>query len=88
MGTGVTLSTEPPENFKEQRAPKEGFENRIVTVFSHNLQCKHCKFVMLLASKFYGQALGLISSGQLSAFQRLHTHPINVVVYHEPHWQN
>ena len=50
--------------------------------------CSHCKLVMLLEGKFYGQALGLISSGQLSVFQRLHTHPINVVVYHEPHWQN
>ena len=40
-------------------------------------------------SKFYGQAKGLISSGQLSAFRytRLHIHPINLVVYEESHWQ-
>ena len=38
-------------------------------------------------SKFYGQAKGLISSGQLSTLLHLHIHPINVVVYHESHWQ-
>ena len=40
-------------------------------------------------SKFYGQAKGLISTGQLSAFRytRLHTQPINLVVYKESHWQ-
>ena len=42
---------------------------------------------VLLASKFYGQALGLISTGQLNALLRFHTQPINVVVYHESHWQ-
>ena len=42
----------------------------------------------LLASKFYGQALGLISTGQLNVLPRFHTQPINVVVYHESHWQD
>ena len=51
--------------------------------------CEHiANLSMLLDSKFYGQALGLISSGKLSAFQRLHIHPINLVVYKESHWQN
>ncbi|MCU1264681.1 MAG: hypothetical protein JWM21_999 [Acidobacteria bacterium] len=39
-------------------------------------------------SKFYGQAKGLISTGQLSTLLHLHFQPINVVVYHESHWQN
>ena len=39
-------------------------------------------------SKFYGQAKGLISSGQLSTLLHLHIHPINLVVYEESHWQN
>ena len=55
MGTGVTLSTKPPENLKELKGP-EGFENRIV---------KSTRTVqgLLLVSKFYGQAMGLISTG-------------------------
>ena len=79
MGTGVTLSTKPPENLKEQK-PK-GFENRIVKLKAE--PCKH----LLLVSKFYGQALGLISTGQLNVLPRFHTQPINVVVYHESHGQ-
>ena len=39
-------------------------------------------------SKFYGQAMGLISSGQLSTLLHLHIHPINLVVYKESHWQD
>ena len=50
--------------------------------------CMRCKLAFLLESKFYGQAKGLISSGQLSVFQRLHTHPINLVVYQESHCQD
>ena len=65
------------------RPCKQGFENRIVTA-KFFVQASAC---LLLESKFYGQAKGLISSGQLSAFQRLHTQPINVVVYHESHGQ-
>jgi hypothetical protein len=45
-------------------------------------------FGFLLESKFYGQALGLISTGQLNALLRLHFQPINLVVYKESHWQN
>ena len=102
MGTGVTLSTKPPENLKRTCALakdyrgmneasafalcKKGFENRIVTarVFWSSLSA-----CLLLESKFYGQAMGLISTGQLSAFRytRFHTQPIDVVVYHESHWQ-
>jgi hypothetical protein len=48
------------------------------------------KSVLLVCclSKFYGQAKGLISSGQLSTLLHLHIHPINLVVYEESHWQN
>ena len=42
----------------------------------------------LLVNKFYGQAKGLISSGQLSTLLHLHTHPINLVVYQESHCQD
>ena len=42
----------------------------------------------LLANKFYGQAKGLISTGQLSTLLHLHFQPINVVVYHESHCQD
>ena len=79
MGTGVTLSTKPPENLKERKL--KSFENRIVKF--EGSPCKH----LLLVSKFYGQALGLISTGQLNVLPRFHTQPINVVVYHESHWQ-
>ena len=40
------------------------------------------------ASKFYGQAKGLISTGQLSTLLHLHFQPINVVVYHESRGQD
>ena len=87
MGTGVTLSTKPPENLST--LSEESLENRIVKVLRQTLLCVRCVFArVLLESKFYGQAKGLISSGQLSVFQRLHLHPINVVVYHEPHSQD
>ena len=68
---------------RRARPCKKGFENRIVTA---SLLLQAC--CLLLESKFYGQAEGLISSGQLSTLLRLHTHPINVVVYDESHWQN
>ena len=79
MGTGVTLSTKPPENLKELKGP-EGFENRIV-------KSARAAQGLLLVSKFYGQAMGLISTGQLNVLPRFHTQPINVVVYHESHGQ-
>jgi hypothetical protein len=40
------------------------------------------------ASKFYGQAKGLISTGQLSTLLHLHLQPINLVVYQESHGQD
>ena len=40
------------------------------------------------ASKFYGQAKGLISTGQLSTLLHLHFQPINLVVYQESHCQD
>jgi hypothetical protein len=42
----------------------------------------------LLANKFYGQAKGLISTGQLSTLLHLHFQPINLVVYKESHCQD
>ena len=42
----------------------------------------------LLANKFYGQAKGLISTGQLSTLLHLHFQPINLVVYQESHSQD
>jgi hypothetical protein len=33
-------------------------------------------------------SLGTISIGQLNTLLHLHLQPINVVVYHESHWQN
>ena len=48
-----------------------------------------CRYLLLLLeSKFYGQALGLISTGQLSTLLHLHYQPINLVVYKESHSQN
>ena len=41
-----------------------------------------------LAGKSYGQASGLISTGQLHALLRLHSQPINVVVYDVSHCQD
>src|SRR5690242_21683269 len=64
MGTGVTLPTKSPENL-----------NRIATeLVAASFTCKTCSACCL--SKFYGQAMGLISSGQLNALLRLHIHPI------------
>ena len=40
------------------------------------------------ASKFYGQAKGLISTGQLSPLLNLHFQPINLVVYQESRGQD
>ena len=42
----------------------------------------------LLANKFYGQAKGLISTGQLSTLLHLHFQPINLVVYKESRGQD
>jgi hypothetical protein len=39
----------------------------------------------LALGKLYGQAGGLISTGQLNTLLCLHTQPINVVVFHESH---
>ena len=57
-------------------------KNRIVTWQALTMQARVC-----CLSKFYGQAKGLISSGQLSTLLHLHIHPINLVVYEESHWQ-
>ena len=43
---------------------------------------------VLLANKFYGQAKGLISTGQLSTLLHLHFQPINLVVYQESRGQD
>src|SRR5829696_8882771 len=63
MGTGVTLPTKSPENFSKS--------NRTVIRQVSRASASAC-----CLSKFYGQAMGLISSGQLNALLRLHIHPI------------
>ena len=63
--------------------PRPKTKNRIVTVLGKFAQARIC-----CLSKFYGQAKGLISSGQLSTLLHLHIQPINLVVYEESHWQN
>src|SRR5215203_6228757 len=63
MGTGVTLSTKSPENFSKSNSDCLGKSHAQARV-------AYC------LSKFYGQAMGLISSGQLNALLRLHIHPI------------
>src|SRR5215216_3435440 len=65
MGTGVTLPTKSPENLSNS-------ENQIATVW----QVSRASASACCLSKFYGQAMGLISSGQLNALLRLHIHPI------------
>ena len=52
------------------------------------LQITNSKFQALLANKFYGQAKGLISTGQLSTLLHLHFQPINLVVYQESRGQD
>ena len=60
------------------------FGNRTIPKFAKSNSEMH----VCCLSKFYGQAKGLISTGQLSTLLHLHFQPINVVVYHESHWQN
>gem|GEM_PF-2630172 len=60
----------------------QDFKSRLRTKLKAKLS------VRVAASKFYGQAKGLISSGQLSTLLHLHTHPINLVVYQESHCQD
>ena len=66
MGTGVTLPTKSPENFSKYRKSNSDCLGKL-----HAQACFAC-----CLSKFYGQAMGLISSGQLNALLRLHIHPI------------
>src|SRR6185295_3266492 len=66
---------------RDPRFQREILENRIVTDKAV-AQARIC-----CLSKFYSQAKGLISSGQLSTLLHLHIHPINLVVYEESHWQ-
>ena len=63
MGTGVTLPTKSPENFSKSNS--DCF-----------WQVSRASASACCLSKFYGQAMGLISSGQLNALLRLHIHPI------------
>ena len=73
MGTGVTPPTESPENLNKLNRQSR------VSLVSYDLPAK------LALSKSYGQASGLISTGQLNVLLRLHIQPINVVVFHESH---
>ena len=90
MGTGVTLPTKSPENLFE-------ISNRQISEIE-SLRKSNSDVALLrqvrasanacCLSKFYGQAMGLISSGQLNTLLHLHIHPINLVVYEESHWQD
>src|SRR5215207_7139325 len=66
MGTGVTLPTKSPENFSKSRKSNSDCP----------WQVSRASAFACCLSKFYGQAMGLISSGQLNALLRLHIHPI------------
>ncbi len=70
------------KNQKFKRDLRESNSNR----FGQASSCKTRSVCCL--SKFYGQAMGLIRSGQLSTLLHLHIHPINLVVYEESHWQD
>ena len=138
MGTGVTLSTQPPENLFDfglriadceirirnpdlrknlfgsgdlalsvqaftgrtsgprvratelESNSDQGKSVRCLKVFTA-LEFENSEFQIqdaLLANKFYGQAKGLISTGQLSTLLRLHFQPINLVVYQESRGQD
>jgi hypothetical protein len=84
MGTGVTLPTKSPENLLElctlifvlcfyneaQRTKYKAQKS------NSDRQASRASASACCLSKFYGQAMGLISSGQLNALLRLHIHPI------------
>ena len=53
-----------------------------------NRKSRTRKMALLALSKFYGQANGLISTGQLNTLLCLHTQPIYVVVFHESHGEH
>ncbi len=72
-----------------RRGSRKSFENRRVNEEPLNVSwpVPPRPPAVLPAGKFYGQAMGLISTGQLNVLPRFHTQPINVVVYHESHRQ-
>ena len=71
MGTGVTPPLWPPGNLIGQiRTRSDSIES----------QSKRCQSIQHMRST-YGQASRPISTGQLNALLRLHTQPINLVVF-------
>ena len=73
MVTGVTLTTKSPENLINFSI--------IETDIFYKLQLEFANKQILWSS------LGTISIGQLNTLLHLHFQPINVVVFHESHWQ-
>ncbi len=71
------------------RRRRKSFDNRIVNEESAYVSrlVPLLTHALLPAGKFYGQAMGPISTGQLHVLLRFHTQPIDVVVYHGSHWQ-
>ena len=67
MGTGVASSPSPPKNRLCKRR--------------HNLECRICSYY--LCQLFCGQASRPISTSKLNTLLRLHTWPINLVVFEE-----
>ena len=59
-----------------------------ITNQNQNRNSKIENLFRVAASKFYGQAKGLISTGQLSTLLHLHIQPINLVVYQESRGQD
>ena len=53
------------------------FTNHYMRCYAHKFACKQDLW----------SSLGTISIGQLSTLLHLHLQPINVVVFHESHWQ-
>ena len=76
MGTGGTLSLGSPKACLSFRIDIDGLS----TIAAWQL----VRAKLYAWSKFYGQAERAISTGKLNVLLRLHTRPINVIVFHGP----
>ena len=80
MGTGGTSSLGSPKACRN-------FVFKILNIDGRKPQCslrERDRILLYVQSRFYGQAERAISNGQLNVLLRLHTRPINVVVFHGP----
>ena len=66
----------------------KAFARSKISNYKFKIPNRHNLRYALLANKFYGQAKGLISTGQLSTLLHLHFQPINLVVYQESRGQD